>query len=1015
MKLKFKQQKFQEDAALAVVRCFEGQIKGDRRDTIDRRIVDKGTLFEREEEVNIFSNKKIDISDADLLKNIQEVQRDYGLKTSHTLEDLNFSVEMETGTGKTYVYIKTMYELNKHYGWSKFIVMVPSVAIREGVHKSFQITEDHFQEIYGKKIRYSIYNTNNKSNLINIKNFADTSNIEVIIMNYQAFNVVEDDKKKVSESARKIYQEIDSLNSERPIDIIKRTRPILIIDEPQRFGEKAESILSKRVFNQLFILRYSATHKKDYNKIYRLDAIDAFNQKLVKKISVKGIEVIGNAGTSSYLFLDTIEISKDKYPEALIEMEIKQENGIGRKTKRIKEKDDLFALSNEMQQYKGYVVKEINALTNKVTFLNGETLSVGQATINPDEAHVKRIQIRETIRSHIEKERVLYAKGIKVLSLFFIDEVAKYRDYSSPDEKGEYARIFEEEYQNATMELSLFEEAYNQFLNLHKAHEVHNGYFSIDKKGHFVDSKEKRGEDGSDDESAYDLIMKNKEKLLSFEEPTRFIFSHSALREGWDNPNVFQICTLKHSQSTISKRQEIGRGLRICVNAQGDRMDYSVLDREFFDVNKLTVIASESYDTFAKALQKEIVDSLSDRPVKLTQDVLVNRVLKNVKGEKFIFDAQSALDFIFDLKFKGYIDANYQINDKLIADINEDKYEVPEKLKGFETAVKELAESVYSTARFKTTENGKTTNIKLSELKPNENFAKAEFQALWRKIKIKTVYEVDFDSEELIRNSIRAIDKNLLVKRVSVMISSGEQKDNLDQQSLKVNEAMSRTRVRREDANLLLGSIRYDLIGEICKLTRLTRKSVVKILKGIRLDTFYNFKVNPEDFIKKVSHLINAEKAVTLINHVTYSKINDCYDDDVFTINNFSGSLAENILEVKKHIYDYIKTDSKIERAFAQDLENHDVMVYAKLPRSFTIPTPLGPYNPDWAIVFDTDEYKYIYFIAETKGSMETLQLRESEHQKIEYAKKHFEALGHTNIRYDVVDTYQSLMDKVMK
>lgn len=1019
MKLKFKQQKFQEDAALAVVRCFEGQTKGYRKDT-DRRIVEKGTLFEREEEINIFSNKKIELSESDILKNIQEIQREYGLKTSHSLEDLNFSIEMETGTGKTYVYIKTMYELNKHYGWSKFIVMVPSVAIREGVHKSFQITEDHFQEIYGKKIRYSIYNTNNKSNLINIKNFADTSNIEVIIMNYQAFNVVEDDKKKVSESARKIYQEIDSLNSERPIDIIKRSRPILIIDEPQRFGERAESILSKKVFNQLFILRYSATHKKEYNKIYRLDAIDAFNQKLVKKINVKGIEVIGNTGTNSYLFVDKIEISKDKYPEALIEMEINQGNGINKKIKRVKEKDDLFVISGDneekrMQQYKGYIVKEINGLTNQITFLNGLVLSAGQATKNPDEEHVKRIQIRETIRSHIEKERVLFNKGIKVLSLFFIDEVAKYRDYSSLDEKGEYALIFEDEYKNATRELSLFEEAYNQFLTQHKAHEVHNGYFSIDKKGHFVDSKEKKDEEGSDDVSAYDLIMKDKERLLSFEEPTRFIFSHSALREGWDNPNVFQICTLKHSQSTISKRQEIGRGLRICVNAQGDRMDYSVLDREFFDVNKLTVIASESYDTFAKALQKEIVDSLSDRPVKLTQDVLVNRVLKNEKGDKFVFDSQTSLDFIFDLKSKGYLDNNYQVNDKLVSDINEDKYVVPDKLKGFEKAVKDLIESVHSTAKFKATENERDDNVNEAILKPNENFAKAEFQALWKKIKIKTVYEVDFNSDELISKSISAINNQLVVKKVSVLITSGEQKEMIDQQSLKVNESMSKTYTKREDANLLVGSIKYDLVGEICKLTRLTRKSIVKILQGIWPDTFYNFRVNPEDFIKKVSHLINNEKATTLINNITYSKINECYDDDVFTINNFKGSLVENILQVKKHIYDYVKTDSKIERAFAQDLENNDVMVYAKLPSSFSIPTPLGPYNPDWAIVFDTEDYKYIYFIAETKGTMETLQLRESEHKKIEYAKKHFKALGHTDIKYDVIDTYQSLMDKVMR
>ena len=581
------------------------------------------------------------------------LQKEQVFKIVDRLDGLNFTIEMETGTGKTYVYTKTIYELNKHYGWNKFIIMVPSVAIREGVHKSLEITAEHFQEIYGKKIRFSIYNTQNKSNLINIKSFADTSNIEVIIMNYQAFATT-------SQESRKIYQKLDTLQSEKPIDIIKRARPILIIDEPQRFGEKAEKIFTDREFDQLFTLRYSATHKRDFNKIYRLDAIDAYNQKLVKKISVKGIEVVGNSGTNSYLFLDRIQISANKYPVAYLELEVKQNNGIQKKIRQVKEKDNLYSekFSNELKQYKGFVVKEINGLSNTVAFTNGVELSVGQTIGHVDEEHVRRIQIRETIKSHIEKERIMFPKGIKVLSLFFIDEVAKYRIYdkNNNQQKGDYAKAFEEEYQQATSQLNLFEEDYNKYLAKYKVFDIHKGYFSIDKKGKFVDSKEKKGESGSDDESAYDLIMKNKEHLLMLSEPTRFIFSHSALREGWDSPNVFQICTLKHSQSTISKRQEIGRGLRICVNSNGDRMDESVLDGEFFDVNKLTVIASESYDSFARDLQKEIVDSLSERPVKLTSDVLNNLVLTNDKGEKFIFDNQTSMDLIFDLKMKGYVE-----------------------------------------------------------------------------------------------------------------------------------------------------------------------------------------------------------------------------------------------------------------------------------------------------------------------------------------------------------------------
>ena len=1000
MKLKFKQQQYQADATDAVVRCFAGQTKGKRKE-----IVGRTGLFADE----IYSNKKLELTESDILKNVQELQKEQGLKTVPMLQGLNFTTEMETGTGKTYVYTKTMYELNKQYGWSKYIIMVPSVAIREGVHKSLQITAEHFQEIYKKKIRFNIYNTQNKSNLINIKSFANTANIEVLIMNYQAFATR-------SKESRKIYQKLDALQSEKPIDIIKRSRPILIIDEPQRFGEKAEKIFTDREFNQLFTIRYSATHKKDFNKVYRLDAIDAYNQKLVKKINVKGIEVVGNSGTNSYLFLDKIQVSRSHFPTAYLELEVKQKNGIAKKIVKVSEQDNLFVKSNELAEYKGFVVKEINAAKNRVSFTNGINILVGQTTGDVDEEHLRRIQIRETIKSHLEKERIMFAKGIKVLSLFFIDEVAKYRVYDEKNNQltGEYAKIFEEEYQREIAEQELFDQEYNNYLNKHKASNIHKGYFSIDKKGKLINSKEKRGEGGSDDVSAYDLIMKNKERLLSFKEPTRFIFSHSALREGWDNPNVFQICTLKHSQSTISKRQEIGRGLRICVNSNGERMDSSVLDNEFFDMNKLTVVASESYDTFAKELQQEIVESLSERPIKLTNSVLKDRVLKNEKGDKLVIDEKISMDLILAFRMKNYLDDDYQITDDFIKDIEADKFEVPEKLKEFKTSVIELVQGIYSTANYKASENEKTNNIDEKILKPNENFAKKEFKDLWNKIKIQTVYEVDFNSDELIKKSIEAIDEKLNVKKVRVTISEGSQKEKIDEESLKKGESMKRETNVSFKTESLLGTLKYDLVAEIAKSTNLTRKSIVKILQGLRQDTFYNFKVNPESFIKGVAAIINNEKAATLINNITYSKIDKTYNDDIFTINNFKGSLSTNILEVKKHVYDYIKTDSKIERTFAENLENGEVLVYAKLPRGFNIPTPVGSYNPDWAIVFDTDKFKFVYFIAETKGSMQSLQLKAIEHQKINYAKKHFEALGNADIKYDVISTYEDLIDKVM-
>ncbi len=1019
MKLIFKHQQYQHDAAMAAVECFSGQSKGYRKEVVGRTIDPHGLPGMAAAVDEIFSNKKLELTEEEILKNVQNLQRGSGLKVSEKLEGLNFTVEMETGTGKTYVYTKTMYELYKHYGWSKFIIMVPSVAIREGVHKSLEITAEHFQEIYGKKIRFNIYNTNNKSNLINIKSFADTSNIEVLIMNYQAFNVKKDDGKiSGGEASRKIYQKLDAIQSERPIDIIKRARPVLIIDEPQRFGDKAEAIFTKREFNQLFTLRYSATHKKDFNKIYRLDAIDAYNHNLVKKISVKGVEVVGNSGTNSYLFLDRIQISDRHYPVAYIELEVKQKNGVQKKLVKMKGGDNLSVHSNGLAEYRDFIIKPdgINGLENTVSFTNGLVLKSGQTVGDIDEEHVRRIQIREAVKSHLEKERVMFEKGIKVLSLFFIDEVSKYRIYdkNSNQLKGDYARIFEEEYKKEVAQLGLYNPEYNKYISGFDVEKIHKGYFSIDKKGNFINSKENSKEGGiSSDENAYDLIMKNKEQLLSFSEPTRFIFSHSALREGWDNPNVFQICTLKHSQSIISKRQEIGRGLRICVNSHGERMDKSVLENDFFDVNKLTVIASESYDSFAKDLQKEIADSLSDRPVKLTPDVLNDHVIKNEKGETFVFDSQSSLDLIFNLKMNGYVDDNYHINDKLIADINNNIYDYPENFKGFESGVAELVKNIYSAANYRAAENDRADNINEAVLKPNDNFSKKEFRDLWNKIKVKTVYEVDFDSEELVKKSINAIDSKLTVKKVLINISSGEQKDKMDENSLKAGNSMKTGQKTTEKAETIVGELKYDLVAEIAKETHLTRKTIVRILKGITKASFHKFMINPESFIHEICSIINSEKAATLINNITYSKTDLSYSDEIFTVNNFKGALSKNIMEVQKHVYNYLRTDSDNERKFAESLETEEVLVYAKLPNGFKIPTPVGSYNPDWAIVFDTDKFRYIYFIAETKGSMDSMQLRAVEEQKISYARKHFAALGHADIKYDVIDSYASLKEKI--
>jgi type III restriction enzyme len=1005
MKLRFKQQQYQNDASQAVVDCFIGQSKGKRKELLSRG-VEKGQSSFVEEVA--FSNKPFEIGEFDILKNVQNIQKNQGLKPVKKLVDYDFTIEMETGTGKTYVYTKTMYELNKHYGWSKFIIMVPSIAIREGVNKSLQITADHFQEIYGKKIRFEVYDAKKKNNVNNIKKFASSSAIEVLIMNYQAFSAR-------SEDARRIYKKLDEMQSKRPIDVLKNTKPILIIDEPQKFGPQASESL--KAFNSLFRLRYSATHRDDFNKIYRLDAVDAYNQKLVKKINVKGIEVKGDYGTNGYLFLDRIDVSDSKYPTAKLEFEVKQVGGIKKILRRVSSGDDLYQLSGNLQQYKGFVINGINGLSNTVSFLNGITLEVGDISGEIDEKHLRRIQIRETVKSHLEKEKVLFKQGIKVLSLFFIDEVGKYRQYDKDNKrvKGQYAEIFEEEYKNALNEYrDLFDTEYNKYLDSFSASKIHNGYFSIDKKGKFIDSKENRSEGGSVDTDAYDLIMKNKEKLLSLEEPTRFIFSHSALREGWDNPNIFQICTLRHTQSNISKRQEIGRGLRICVNNDGDRMDQGLLEDSFFDINNLTIIANESYDQFAKDLQKEILESLSDRPVKLTVDVLKGRIFKNEQGEEFVLSDSDAMNLIFSFKQKGYVDNDYKITEKLIEDIEKNKIEIPQELVPFKKGVGELMNKIYLTSELKITSDERKENIPVFKL--TDNFKKKEFQDLWNKIKVKTVYEVDFDSDELIKKSINSINVNLRVKKAKAIITTGSQVDEMSEEGLKNKDSIKVKEQKVEQIDFFISDkITYDLIDEISKSSVLTRKSVVKILQGLRMDIFAQFKLNPEDFIKEVSRLICNEKATTLINSIIYSKTTESYSDDIFTINNLKGSLNNDVMEVKKHIYNYLKTDSKVEEKFANNLETGQVLVYAKLPGDFKIPTPVGNYNPDWAIVFDNNNFKYIYFVAETKGTMNSLELKEVEILKIEYAKKHFEALKSSDIKYDVVDSYDSLLNNVMK
>jgi len=1004
MKLQFKSQMYQANATRAVVDVFDGQSRGLHEDMVDRKTVITGLISE--EIITRFSNAPL--KNVPLLENIQKVQReDRLLKVSTKVETnklLNLTIEMETGTGKTYVYTKTIFELNRKYGWSKFIVVVPSIAIREGVHKSFNITADHFKIAYKKKLRYFIYDNKNSSNLSNIKNFSSSSEIEVMIMNYQAFATK-------SKESRKIYEKLDATNSVKPIDIIKKTNPILIIDEPQRLGKTAEKMLQE--FNPLFTLRYSATHKEDFHKLYRLDAIDAYNEKLVKRIGVKAIDVQGDSATGGYVFLDSIKLSKTTNPTALIEIDMKLGSSVQKKSIRVTEGDNLFDKSNKLSAYQeGYVVSEINGYENSIRLLNGVKLYAGEVSGSLSEKHLRRIQIRESIRSHIQKEKELFGRGIKVLSLFFIDEVKRYRDYDEADTKGEYAKIFEEEYAKIINdELGLFDEAYRAYLQKFDTQSLHKGYFSVDKKGKSIDPKSDR-EGNSNDVNAYDLIMKDKERLLSFEEPTRFIFSHSALKEGWDNPNVFVICTIKQSSSKDSKRQEIGRGLRVCVDKNGIRQDVELLGEAFFDVNSLTVVASESYEDFASNLQKEMLDELS-RIVKIELKSLREVSLYNEEGERLEIDKKLANLLLEDWSTKGYIGDDGFVTQKALKDIKEKRFTAPSE---FENHTKEL-EALLKKASVSATLEKMIGNEKAEqeiELKPNANFETPAFQALWSKINAKATYKIAVDSQKLQEASIESINQFLEVDRVKVKITTAMQKEELEAQDLADSTMMQNATNHYERIDHELGETKYDLVGELERSTALTRRTIATILATITPEKFALFGVNPEAFILKVGNLINQQKAKLLVDGIVYSKTGERFTDNIFTISNFKYNLAKDTIEVEKHIYDYLKYDSEVEKGLATQMEKGQVVVYAKLPKDFKIPTPLGEYNPDWAIVFEKSDKKEVFFIAETKGNCDLLQLKGAEEAKIAYAKKYFECLNDDNISYDCVASYEELIEKVL-
>ncbi|TCT18629.1 type III restriction enzyme [Bibersteinia trehalosi] len=993
MKLQFKHQQYQLDAVNAVADCFNGEPFRSMQNYFSKREEQSGqqTLSE------IFANPKLTLSEMELLTNIQQIQLSKNLPKSDRLIGtgslpINLDIEMETGTGKTYCYIRTIFELNRKYGWSKFIIVVPSIAIREGVKKSFEVMATHFQQDYGKKARHFIYNS---KRLHELESFAADSNINVMIINIQAFNAGGKDN-------RRIYEVLDSFQSRQPIEVIAQTRPILILDEPQKMeGKKTQDALAK--FKPLFILRYSATHKTEHNKIYRLDAVDAFHQKLVKKIAVKGIQIQGLNGLGGYLYLQGIEISK-RDPVAVVEIEQQLASGeIKRKICKIKKGDSLHTLSNGLAQYQGWNVSDIDARTDQLHFLNGIVLAVGDAVGDLSEEALRRIQIRETIKAHLLKERILFTQGIKTLSLFFIDEVAKYRDYTQADEKGEYARMFEQEYATQVAELlaePYLNRDYADYLQQIQVGATHNGYFAIDNKTKRLTdpSVKRRGEEAglSDDTDAYDLILKDKEKLLSFEEPTRFIFSHSALREGWDNPNVFTICLLKHSDNNVSRRQEVGRGLRLAVNKKGERQDNL---NTVHQINELTVVANESYTDFVKGLQSEISETLSRLSV-FNEAFFVGKVLCGHDKKLEINEKQARLLYKYLLK-NDFVDDDDQLTPEFHSAVENGALALPAEFVEYQAALVALiCRSAQSHVPIENTNRAKSNPL-------NANFNRKEFQALWQKIHHKAVYQVNFDSQELISNAVRALERELNVMPLTYRLESGEQ-IGIDQ--FKVREAVT------NQYNVTLNSkVKYDLVGTLAKNVGLTRKTIAVILKQISSQSFAKFALNPEQFISEASRLIKEQLATIFIDRLSYHRTNEVFDTTLFTAEQTIRDFSKAVIGLKKHIYDYAVVDSQgIERNFVEALDkDRDVVVYAKLPRGFAIPTPVGDYNPDWAISFMSGEVKHTYFIAETKGSISSMDLRGTEKAKIECARKFFQKMSADTVHYDVVKDFEGLISLV--
>ncbi|UNF51569.1 DEAD/DEAH box helicase family protein [Bartonella krasnovii] len=985
MKIKFDaNQHHQRRAWESAVGIFKGQ-------ELDKTLFSMPSLTKHEFEAYLTGKgergygNRLCLSPEEILENVQNIQLRNGLKQTKELKSLDFTIEMETGTGKTYVYLRSIFEMNKHYGFSKFIIVVPSIAIKEGVFKTLEMTKTHFKEQY-ENIPFD-YFTYNSNRLEQVRSFAHNDYIQIMVINIDAFRKSFTDPSKET-SANIIHRWNDKMQG-IPIDLIQSTHPIVIIDEPQSVDTTTKSEEAIKSFHPLCIFRYSATHIDKHNMLYKLDAIDAYEQKLVKQIEVASIQV-KDGHNKAYIKL--LAVDNKKGHRAKIELDIQKKNTIKRSEKWVKQGDDLLNISGGRSLYDGYVVNDIYCEEGNeyIDFTSKpDIIALHHAIGDVNEDEYKRLQIRKTIEEHLDKELKLTPMGIKVLSLFFIDKVAHYRDYTAQEQKGKYALIFEEEYAKAIKKPkynSLFSEMDTDSL----PSQVHNGYFSCDKSG----VKDTNGSTKAD-EDTYNLIMKDKEKLLSFDSKLKFIFSHSALKEGWDNPNVFQICTLNETKSTIKKRQEIGRGLRIAVNQDGERV-------HGFEVNTLTVMANESYEEFVDSLQKEIEKEEGLRFGIIEMHSFANILIEKENQEHTFLGAQASETIWYNLLEKQYIDQHSKITNELKKALQADNVVLPEQFEAQREAITAILKKTAGGLNIKNNEDKRTVRLNKAV------FDSPEFKKLWNRIKYKTIYNVDFNPNELIKKCANSIRKNLVVGKTKFNYTRA--KTEISKGGVNVAESQKSTHVYDvRDYKI------PDILTYLQNETNLKRQSILSILRESgRLDDFKN---NPQKFIDEVKRLITREMQRFIVDGIKYHKIGDehFYAQELFEQEELIGYLNKNMIKANKATHDHVVYDSNIESSLAQSFEkNNEIKVYAKLPEWFKIDTPLGSYNPDWAILFEQDGKEKLYFVVESKGAIFEDMLRDMEKAKIHCGREHFKALG-GNTQYIVTNNYETFLDQAIQ